>query len=305
MEFDTSDWGDPLLQVLAASGNTVIGMMAANGEITFANPALLSIVGEERSMVTYCAAPSWESLTVQRTQETPYPQPLYDGLLTLSDGFQLNITLHARLFQNSPDRFLLLGEYNISELTHLNDTVLDQNHEINTLQREVMKKNIALENTLKELRQIQDMLIQSEKMNALGQMVAGIAHEINNPISFVLSNLHSLKEEFPDIIEGYEELEKSALSEGLKAETCAELREEFDIDFLFEDTDDLLKGSIDGLVRVSQIVRDLRQLSHLDEAQYQEIDLSVNLRSTLALATPQLNKMKKRFTVVKLCIQRP
>lgn len=156
-------------------------------------------------------------------------------------------------------------------------------------EEELVRQRESLERTLHELRETQAMLIHSEKMNALGQLVAGVAHEINNPISFVNSNLHSLHTSINDFFAAYGKLEALLKSQGLEMEQAAEaIRKQADIDFLQEDVGDLLTASLRGLNRVVRIVQALRTFSRLDEADLKVADLRENIESTLTLARAEL-----------------
>jgi two-component system, NtrC family, sensor kinase len=162
-------------------------------------------------------------------------------------------------------------------------------------EEELVRKRESLERTLRELRDTQAMLIHSEKMNALGQLVAGVAHEINNPISFVNSNLHSLRTSMDDFFTAYDKLETLLKQQGLDMEQAAEkVRKDADVDFLQEDVGDLLSASLRGLGRVTRIVQALRTFSRLDEADLKVADLRENIESTLVLARAEL---RDRVTV--------
>ncbi|MBC7870703.1 MAG: PAS domain-containing protein, partial [Chitinophagaceae bacterium] len=148
----------------------------------------------------------------------------------------------------------------------------------------------ALETTLVELRETQMLLIHSEKMNALGQMVAGVAHEINNPTAFVSSNLHSLGRSLDDFRGAYEQLEALAKDSSTDSmlEKIAQIRQENDLDELFTDVDDMIGASVQGLGRVKKIVAELRTFSRLDEAELKMVNLTECIESTLTIAETQL-----------------
>lgn len=157
-------------------------------------------------------------------------------------------------------------------------------------EEQLVTRTSELERTIAELRSTQAMLVHAEKMNALGQMVAGVAHEINNPISFVNSNLHSLRRSLDDLFGAYNKLETliNAVSNPDTRQAVEIIRKESDLDFLQGDADDLLGASIDGLGRVRRIVEALRTFSRLDEAELKIIRLSENIQSTLMIARLEL-----------------
>lgn len=173
------------------------------------------------------------------------------------------------------------------QLTHFVGVQTDVSERVQARQA-LEHERRELERTLEALRQTQAMLIHAEKMNALGQLVAGVAHEINNPLSFVNSNLHSLSRTIEDIFGAYTRLESLALSPEIDQQQIASVRREADLDFLQEDTADLLRASLNGLGRVKHIVEGLRTFSRLDEAQIKETSLAENLRSTLMMVSGEL-----------------
>lgn len=141
-----------------------------------------------------------------------------------------------------------------------------------------------------QLAQSQSQLLQSEKLAAVGQLAAGVAHEINNPIGFVRSNLGTLK----DYVEGLIGLVAAYESQAHAAIAAA--RTKVDIAFIKEDAPVLLAESREGLDRVSVIVQNLRDFSHIDSAQWQDADLLAGLDSTLNVAKSEI---KSKAEVIK------
>jgi signal transduction histidine kinase len=139
------------------------------------------------------------------------------------------------------------------------------------------------------------MLIHSEKMNAMGQMVAGVAHEINNPIAFVASNTHALRDMADDLKEAYGQLYaaiNASENEELK-NTAEKVHKASDVDFITEDLHDLISSSLDGLQRVKGIVQSLRNFSRLDEAELKVASMKECIESTLEIAAPTVkNKLR-------------
>jgi PAS domain S-box-containing protein len=146
---------------------------------------------------------------------------------------------------------------------------------------------LKLEKTLAELKSAQSQLVQAEKMRTLGQLVAGIAHEINNPAAFVSNNLAHLKRILPtlrELFDAYTPLKTSASPEQLDVIQHAEVAAE--LDYLWDDLNDITLESQDGIERIRRIVLSLRTFSHLDEAVLKQVDLSEGLLSTLQLVRP-------------------
>ncbi len=147
------------------------------------------------------------------------------------------------------------------------------------------QKAKQLQETLEKLQQAQTQLVQSEKMSALGSMVAGIAHEINNPVNFISGNIEYALEYTNSLFELLQLYEKYL------PETPAEIQEyieEVELDFIKQDFPQLLHGMRTGVRRIGEIVRSLRNFSRLDEAEKKIVDIHKGLESTLAILRHRL-----------------
>ena len=159
------------------------------------------------------------------------------------------------------------------------------------IEKALAQRNTELEALNKELASAHSQLLQSEKMASVGQLAAGVAHEINNPIAFVHSNLNSLSTYVRDIIsmlDAYEELERTSGSNEAARDKVEQLTNTIDINFIRGDILTLLAESSDGLTRVENIVKDLKLFSHLDDAAWQYVDIHKGLESTLNVAAHQI-----------------
>lgn len=175
------------------------------------------------------------------------------------------------------------------QLDDYNQT-LEQKVEARTV--ELQEKNILLreqaiqiELALQELQAAQTQLIQTEKMSSLGQMVAGIAHEINNPINFIYGNLTHASDYFHELL-GLLNLYQQQLPNATPE--IHNLAENIDLEFLISDFPRLLDSMQVGAERIRQIVLSLRNFSRLDEAVMKEVDIHEGLDSTLLLLQNQL-----------------
>lgn len=142
------------------------------------------------------------------------------------------------------------------------------------LEQKVKDRTQELENANEELKSAQSMMVHSEKMRSLGEMVAGITHEINNPINFIYGNLTHLKEyseNLLDIIAKYEETE-GLISEELKNE-LTELKETKELEFIRDDMADLIKSCQEGANRTKHIIADLKNFSRLEEMVVNDVDI--------------------------------
>ncbi|MFM2119906.1 MAG: hypothetical protein RL722_1374 [Pseudomonadota bacterium] len=149
------------------------------------------------------------------------------------------------------------------------------------------------------LKLAKDQLIQSEKMASIGQLAAGVAHEINNPVGYVFSNFGTLEKYLADLfrmLEAYEAAEP-LLAGTPAAASLAALREEIELDYLKEDVPSLMAESREGITRVRKIVQDLKDFSHVDARQEWEwADLHKGIDSTLNIVN---NEIKYKADVVK------
>lgn len=155
------------------------------------------------------------------------------------------------------------------------------------LEQRVNERTNELSEALKKVQETQLQLVESEKMASLGQLTAGIAHEINNPINFVKSNVNPIKLDIDDlisIIDAYSELEglpDEKLKAGLNA--VENLKQQIDLDFIKDELQELLKGIEDGATRTAEIVKGLRTFSRLDEGEIKTVDVHEGIDSTLII----------------------
>ena len=145
--------------------------------------------------------------------------------------------------------------------------------------------NKALHKTLNDLKSAQDQLIQAEKMASLGQLTAGIAHEINNPINFVSANIKPLRDDMADILKITNHYEKIIKEKGLEKEflEIRQFKHEADIDLTMKEVNNLLKGIEDGAMRTAEIIKGLRNFSRIDQNVFKKANLNDCLESTLTL----------------------
>ena len=188
----------------------------------------------------------------------------------------------------------LIGEPIIKEEARFQDEIVELNNQMANLTRENARKKRQLSIALTELKEAQSLLVHREKMASLGQMTAGIAHEINNPIAFVLNNQVTLGRDFADILAFIDCVEKikpeigAVLPHLLHAITEAE--EAGDIGYLAESIPKKIEANLEGLRRVKQLVLDLRTFARLDEAEMKEADLSEGIRKCIQFLEPLIRE---------------
>ncbi|MBT0961036.1 ATP-binding protein [Denitromonas iodatirespirans] len=148
---------------------------------------------------------------------------------------------------------------------------------------------------IQKLESAQNQLLQSEKLASIGQLAAGVAHEINNPIGFVNSNLSTLKNYAAGLLRLLAAYEQAPQAPDARADIDA-IRQAVDIDFLREDIGTLIDESIDGTARVRRIVQDMRDFSRMGDGGWQLADLHQGLESTLNVVW---NEIKYKAQIVR------
>lgn len=159
---------------------------------------------------------------------------------------------------------------------------------------ELLKSNESLHTAMEELKDAQIQLVDAEKMASLGQLTAGIAHEINNPINFVKSNIGPLRMDIDDlvsIIDAYKPLHDMVPEEmPEKLKEVKKLKDKIDIEYLKSEVDNLVSGIRDGAERTVEIVKGLRTFSRLDEGEIKTVNIYEGLDSTIVLLRNMLNE---------------
>ena len=186
----------------------------------------------------------------------------------------------------------------INELVSAYNTMAAQLLELYTsLEQKVQERTLELEKANNELKEAQAMMVHSEKMRSLGELVAGIAHEINNPINFIYGNIMILdkyNKDMFDLIEKYIENEESLAPE--KRIEIEKLKNEIDIDFLKDDIKELIRSCVEGTERTKNIILDLKNFSRMEEMVMTQFDIPKEIDTTLNILN---NKYKNRITVHK------
>ena len=197
------------------------------------------------------------------------------------------------------------------EAQHISVVILQDITELMLLTKElekslniVEKKNEELEKAYSQLKSAQSQILQQEKMASIGQLAAGVAHEINNPTGFVMSNLNTLSKyiaRIKEFISCQTEIIEALTTTGLKdkseyIERLNEKRKTTKYDYVMADIDSLINESIEGTERIKTIVQDLKSFSRVDEAEYKPANINAGLESTLNIIW---NELKYKAIVKK------
>ena len=179
------------------------------------------------------------------------------------------------------DRINLLEEEKRSLVARQKDEL---QREVALRTAELRSTNSSLEKAYNDIKAAQSQLINAEKMASLGQLTAGIAHEINNPINFINANVKPLKRDFSDlldIIDQYRGVRPDHAAEDM--ERIRNMEKEMDLEYTSKEILELLSGISEGAMRTTEIVRGLRIFSRLDEAEFNKSNVIEGLESTLIL----------------------
>ncbi len=274
-----------------------------------ANKAYVELKGSEKKLrVSYAKQKHInKQLIVSRKELEQKNNKLQDSESKLLKSTEEQIAINEQLIQaqealNSAYAKLQNSETEIRELA---DKQLEDNEKLflaekkmKQLLEEEKNAKTELNGALENLKGAQSQLVHSEKMASLGQLTAGIAHEINNPVNFISSGMSSLKmsiDALKEIVEEYARLDDGD-DPAAVVESIKELKEDHEYDELMEELDDLMKDVNYGVTRTIEIVKGLRVFSRLDEEEVKKANINENLDATLVLLR---NKTKNRVKVSK------
>lgn len=195
-----------------------------------------------------------------------------------------------------------IAQQNALETSQENEKIIREQNIV--LEQKVTERTEELNKALTNLKEAQVQLVDAEKMSSLGQLTAGIAHEINNPINFVSSNISPLRQDIEDlnlILNKYGEITAdSVLTE--KLAEVDQLKQTLDYDYLQEELSTIINGIEDGAKRTTEIVSGLRNFSRLDEGELQKADINQGINSSLVLIKNKLKSidLKKELAALPL-----
>ncbi len=174
------------------------------------------------------------------------------------------------------------------------------------LENLVAQRTASLEASLRELADNQSRLLQTEKLASIGQLAAGVAHEINNPVGYIKSNLNTMKGYGGDLtrlLTAYLRLEEIVRNEEVHNKGMARLlddiaaiRADIDLGYILEDCPQVIEESLEGIERVISIIADLKNFAHLDGDEFEPADINSGLESTLNIVW---NELKYKAQVVR------
>ena len=218
-------------------------------------------------------------------------------------GREITVSLTIMPIQSEETRsagFIWMGKDIIEQLAlqaKLRDYALNLEKLVDERTSEIQERNCELEETIHQLNTTQTQLLQSEKMATIGQLAAGVAHEINNPIGFINSNLSTLKKYLLNIKDYCRAADRVLDERGAGAiEELRQLKKFKKIDFILDDVSSVIEESIEGTDRVKTIIQDLKDFSHQDQGKMVEYDLNQCVKSTLNIVW---NELKYKAEVIQ------
>lgn len=265
--------------------NAMEGMFQSTpeGEFISANPALAEIYGYSSVEALKDEGIQVGDLYVDKDRRQEFVEQLtkqgrvrgFESQIRRPDGQVIWISETAREVRDA-DGILLYYEGMVQDITDRKQAELA----IKESESSYRQQSEALQQALDQAQLAQSQLVQQEKMSALGQLVAGVAHEINNPVSFVCGNLtHAIAytQDLLELVELYQTHYPEPVAE------IQEAQEDLDVEFLVEDLPQVLTSMEVGANRIKQLVRSLRHFSRADDQTLQPVDLHEGLDSTLMI----------------------
>jgi len=247
------------------------------GNVLFFNEGYTRILGySEKNIKNRMVNPELDALVLDAKDGL-----IFSGIFTLKKK-SLNSSFQTKIYKLG-NELCFLCEYDGLEVENLFKIMSTNTLVINNMNRQLIKKEMMLKNTIAELKEIQAMLILSEKLNALGQLVAGIAHEINNPMAYVMANVEIMEQYSTSLKAFFDDCEKEKIN-------IENLKEKYDINYILEDSPALQKATLEGGERIKKIVLELRDYARIDTSEKSYSNIAECIKSCVNIANPEIKR---------------
>lgn len=211
-----------------------------------------------------------------------------EEVILLADGLHTTLAVKVPLLDDQGQPYGICGiATDITDRVRAEEVRQQAGEALRRSEAQLRQQTQQLKQTLADLKQTQAQLVQTEKMSSLGQLVAGVAHEINNPVGFISGNINHAEEYTQDL------LKMIALYQfhyPNPVEEIVEAVEAIDLDFLVADLPNLMSSMKIGAERIQEIVLSLRTFSRMDESEMKEVDIHAGIDSTLMILQNRLKK---------------
>jgi two-component system, NtrC family, sensor kinase len=263
---------------LLESKSVICFTLDFEGNVLFFNEAYKRILGyTEKNIKDKLLNPIFKTLIIASKDEV-----VFNGIITLKK-VHLNSSFISKVYRSSDELFFLC-EYDGLEVETLFKEMSFNTLSINNMNRELIKKEIMLKNSISKQKETQAMLSQSEKMSALGQLIAGIVHEINNPMAYVMTNIEMIGQYFLSIKGFYEDYKRQ------KNINTADIEEKYNMDYILNDFSALQKETLAGGEKIKKIISDLRDYSRIDALEKSICNISKCIMSSLNIAKAEIKR---------------
>jgi two-component system NtrC family sensor kinase len=229
-------------------------------------------------------------------------QPFHRVLSEAGIDVELSFGEPVEYFHERTGKWFVLRHYPFDEVSGVETrgtiVTIHDSTERKKASEELLRKNTRLNEALAALKRSQAKVLHQEKMASIGQLATGVAHEINNPIGFINSNLVTLGK-YLSRLSGFIAIQSDCIAAGAPQDRVESVRQQqarLKIDYIVKDLEDLVRESLEGAERVRSIVADLKSFARVDETDFRQTDLNDCIRSTINIVW---NELKYKATLRK------